>query len=652
MIELKNAAQQLRQFRIRVAIAGAFVFLCFALLAGRLAFLQLWHYRQYASQADENRISIVPVAPRRGMIIDRNGVVLAKNYPVYTLEITASKIDGALDNVIDRLSSVVAIEAVDKRRFKKLLEHSKPFNGLPIRLHLTDAEVARFVVQRFRFPGVEVRTRWFRSYPLKTTSAHAIGYVGRISAQDQARIALMSERNENGPGPYDPRLNANNYKGSNTIGKTGIEQSYQTELHGQTGFKAVEVTAAGRPVRTLWRNPATPGNRLRLTLDSGLQQAAERAFTGKRGALVAIEPETGEILAFVSAPGFDPDLFVDGIDQMHWNEINTSPDRPLLNRALRGTYPPGSTYKPFMALAALTLGKRTPQWSFYDPGRYTLAGHVFRDDKPGGHGWVNMAKSIVVSCGTYYYMLAHEMGVNTIAKFMKPWGFGRLTGVDLEGEIRGVLPSTEWKKHAYRRRPEQQKWYDGETISLGVGQGYNAFTILQLAHAVATLANNGMVMKPHLVKEISDARTRVKKRVSSAKGRINVKEQDIDVIKRAMADAVTHGTAAASFRGAPYQAAGKTGTAQVYSLRGGKYHAHQVARERRDHALFIAFAPLNQPVIALALIVENGGWAWQSAAPIARQMLDYYLVDRLKTPPQTMEAVPSNPSPSSLNPTP
>ncbi|CCD28723.1 Peptidoglycan glycosyltransferase (Penicillin-binding protein 2, PBP-2) [Candidatus Glomeribacter gigasporarum BEG34] len=646
MIELNNAVQHLRQFRMRIVIAGIFVFSCFALLAGRLAFLQFWHYRRYAAQADENRISIVPVAPSRGMIIDRNGVVLAENRPAYTLEITASKIDGALDDMIGRLSSVVAIGAADKRRFKKLLEYSKSFHSLPIRLHLTEAEVARFVVQRFRFPGVEVRTRWSRRYPLQATAAHAIGYVGRISAQDQARIAAASARNEHGPGPYDPRLNANNYKGSHTIGKTGIEQSYQTELHGQTGFEAVEVTAGGRPVRTLWRSPATPGNRLGLTLDSGLQQAAERAFAGRRGALVAIEPATGEILAFVSAPGFDPNLFVDGIDQIHWDELNTSPDRPLLNRALRGTYPPGSTYKPFMALAALTLGKRTPQWGFYDSGRYTLAGHVFRDDKPGGHGWVNMARSIVVSCGTYYYILAHEMGVNAIAEFMKPWGFGQLTGVDLEGEARGVLPSTEWKKRAYRR-PAQQKWYEGETISLGVGQGYNAFTMLQLAHAVATLANHGVAMTPHLVRDIRDAHTDIKRAASSANRRINVKQQDMEVIKRAMADVMTRGTAAASFRGAPYQAAGKTGTAQVYSLRGGKYHAYQVARERRDHALFIAFAPLDQPVIALALIVENGGWAWQSAAPIARQTLDYYLVDRFKTPLQTVESIARESAPGS-----
>ncbi|MGA3249659.1 MAG: penicillin-binding protein 2, partial [Paraburkholderia sp.] len=630
MTEFKDTQQQLSKFRLRVAAAGLFVFVCFGLIVFRFLFLQVWHYSKYSLQADENRISVAPIVPNRGIITDRNGVVLAKNYSAYTLEITPSKLNDTLDNVIDNLATVISIDARDRRRFKKLQEDSKNFESLPIRTRLTDDEVARFTAQRFRFPGVEVRARLFRQYPLGETAAHVIGYIGRISQRDQDRIDEASDQNDSDPDHYDPRLDANNYKGTDYIGKIGVEQSYETELHGQTGFEEVEVTAGGRPVRTLSRTQATPGNNLVLSLDIGLQQVAEQAFAGKRGALVAIEPSTGDVLAFVSAPSFDPNSFVDGIDQQTWDDLNNSPDHPLLNRPLHGTYPPGSTYKPFMALAALTLHKRTPSWGFQDPGFYTFGGHTFRNDVRSGQGWVDMNRAIVVSNDTYFYMLAHDLGVNAIANFMKPWGFGQITGIDIAGEAKGILPSTEWKRKAYRK-PEQQRWYEGETISLGIGQGYNSFTILQLAHAVATLANNGVVMKPHLVKEIENPITKdTRLTVPKDDGRINVAQSDIDIIKRAMVGVVTNGTAAKLFIGAPYQAAGKTGTAQVYSLQGANYKGHAVAENLRDHALFIAFAPADNPKIALALIVENGGWGAESAGPIARRVLDYYLVDRQK----------------------
>jgi penicillin-binding protein 2 len=385
-------------------------------------------------------------------------------------------------------------------------------------------------------------------------------------------------------------------------------------------------------VRTLSRTQATPGNNLVLSLDIGLQQVAEQAFAGRRGALVAIEPSTGDVLAFVSAPSFDPNSFVDGIDQQTWDELNNSPDHPLLNRPLHGTYPPGSTYKPFMALAALTLHKRTPQWGFQDPGSYTFGGHTFRNDVPQGQGWIDMNRAIMVSNDTYFYMLAHDLGVNAIAGFMKPWGFGQITGIDIVGEARGILPSTDWKRKAYRK-PEQQRWYEGETISLGIGQGYNSYTILQLAHATATLANNGTVMKPHLVKEIENPITRaLRATVPKDDGRIDVKQSDIDVVKRGMENVTMNpsGTAYQVFRNAAYVSAGKTGTAQVFSLQGAKYHGHALAEHLRDHALFIAFAPADNPKIAVALIVENGGWGAQAAGPIARRVLDYYLVDRMK----------------------
>jgi penicillin-binding protein 2 len=630
MTEFKDTQQQLSKFRLRVAAAGLFVFVCFGLIGFRFLFLQVWHYSKYSLQADENRISVAPIVPNRGIITDRNGVVLAKNYSAYTLEITPSKLNDSLENVIDNLATVVSIDARDRRRFKKLQEDSKNFESLPIRTRLTDDEVARFTAQRFRFPGVEVRARLFRQYPLGPTAAHVIGYIGRISQRDQERIDDASDQNDSDPDHYDPRLDANNYKGTDYIGKIGVEQSYETELHGQTGFEEVEVTAGGRPVRTLSRTQATPGNNLVLSLDIGLQQVAEQAFAGRRGALVAIEPSTGDVLAFVSAPSFDPNSFVDGIDQQTWDDLNNSPDHPLLNRPLHGTYPPGSTYKPFMALAALTLHKRTPGWGFQDPGSYTFGGHTFRNDVRSGQGWVDMNRAIVVSNDTYFYMLAHDLGVNNIANFMKPWGFGQITGIDIAGEAKGILPSTEWKRKAYRK-PEQQKWYEGETISLGIGQGYNSFTILQLAHAVATLANNGVVMKPHLVRDIENPITKDTRAVVRAPSdKIDVKQSDIDVIKRAMEGVITNGTASKLFIGAQYQAAGKTGTAQVYSLQGANYKGHAIAEHLRDHALFIAFAPVEQPKIALALIVENGGWGAEAAGPIARRVLDYYLVDRNK----------------------
>jgi penicillin-binding protein 2 len=628
--EFKDTQQQLSKFRLRVAAAGLFVFVCFGLIVFRFLFLQVWHYSKYSLQADENRISVAPIVPNRGVITDRNGVVLAKNYSAYTLEITPSKLNDTLDNVIDNLATVISIDARDRRRFKKLQEDSKNFESLPIRTRLSDDEVARFTAQRFRFPGVEVRARLFRQYPLGPTAAHVIGYIGRISQHDQDKIDEVSDQNDSDPDHYDPRLDANNYKGTDYIGKIGVEQSYETELHGQTGFEEVEVTAGGRPVRTLSRTQATPGNNVVLSLDIGLQQVAEQAFAGKRGALVAIEPSTGDVLAFVSAPSFDPNSFVDGIDQQTWDDLNNSPDHPLLNRPLHGTYPPGSTYKPFMALAALALHKRTPSWGFQDPGYYTFGNHTFRNDVRSGQGWIDLNRAIVVSNDTYFFMLAHDLGVNAIANFMKPWGFGQITGIDIAGEAKGILPSTEWKRKAYHK-PEQQRWYEGETISLGIGQGYNSFTILQLAHAVATLANNGVVLKPHLAKEIENPITKDSRlTVPKDDGRIDVPQTDIDIVKRAMVGVVNSGTAAKVFIGAPYQAAGKTGTAQVYSLQGANYKGHAIPERLRDHALFIAFAPADNPKIALALIVENGGWGAEVAGPIARRVLDYYLVDRQK----------------------
>lgn len=630
MTEFKNTQRQLSRFRLRVTAAGLSMLVCFGLILLRFLYLQVWNHSKYLLRANENRISIVPILPNRGIITDRNGVILANNYSAYTLEITPSKANDTLDNILDQLSTIITINARDRRQFKNLLEDSKTFESLPIRTRLTDEEVARFIAQRFRFPGVDVRARLFRQYPFGNATAHVIGYIGRISEHEQQHIDDRSNKNNNDPKHYDPRLNASNYKNTKHIGKIGVEQSYEIELHGLTGFEKIEVTAGGKPIRTLSRTQAMPGNNLVLSLDVHLQEIAEQAFSGRRGALVAIEPSTGDVLALVSAPSFDPNSLVDGIDPQIWNTLNNSPDHPLLNRSLHGVYPPGSTYKPFMALAALTLHKRTPQWKFRDSGFYTVGGHTFRNDVRSGHGWVDMNRAIMVSNDTYFYMLAHELGVNAIANFMKPWGFGQLSGIDLSNEARGILPSTEWKRKAYRK-PGMQHWYEGETISLGIGQGYNSFTILQLAHATATLANNGVGMKPHLVKAIKNPITHdVHLTASKESNRIDVKQSDIDIVKLGMENVTMNpsGTAYKIFANASYASAGKTGTAQVFSLRGNNYRAHMLSERLRDHALYIAFAPVNNPKIALALIVENGGWGAQVAAPIARRMMDYYLVDQ------------------------
>lgn len=613
MTEFKNTERELYFFRWRLAGAGVLVLACLGLLTARLLWLQMVRHDHYAAAAEENRISIVPVVPNRGLIVDRKGVVLARNYSAYTLEITPSKVVD-LDETIAALGRIVEITPRDLKRFRKLVDESKNFENLPIRTRLSDVEVARFAANRFHFPGVEIRARLFRQYPLGELASHVIGYIGRVSPRDAERIAESDD--------------AANYRGTDHIGKEGVEKRYEPQLHGITGFEEVEVSAGGRAVRTLSRTPPVAGDNLILSVDITLQQLAENAFGDRRGALVAIEPATGDVLAFVSKPTYDPNLFVEGIDTETWKSLNESLDKPLVSRALSGTYPIGSTYKPFMALAALELGKRTPMQSIADPGYFNFGNHRFRDDKEGGHGLVDMYRSIVYSCDTYYYMLANDLGVDAIHDFMKPLGFGQITGIDLDGERRGVLPSMAWKRKAYRR-PELQKWYAGETISLGIGQGYNAFTLLQLAHATATLANNGIVMKPHLVKAIENSQTKARTlTVPKESYRLPFKRENLEVIKRAMVGVNTEGTGALAFRGASYTVAGKTGTAQTYSLKGEKYREHKVSERLRDHALFIAFAPAEAPTIALAVLVENAGFGAQAAAPIVRQVLDYWVAGK------------------------
>src|SRR3954469_17640022 len=616
MTELRNVEADLSRFRARVLAASLVVLVCFLLLASRLVYLQVFRHEDLSEQAENNRTAIVPIVPNRGLILDRNGIVLATNYSAYTLEVTPSRLVRPLDQVVDELAQVIEIQARDKRRFKKLLEESKSIDSLPIRTKLSDEEVARFAVQRFRFPGVEIKARLFRSYPWGELASHAIGYIGRINQAEKKSMEDWADEDQG------------NYRGTEYIGKLGVEHSFERQLHGLTGVEQVETSAGGRAVRRLASSPATPGNTVKLGLDIKLQKLIEDLYGERRGAMVVLDPKTGEVLAFVSKPTFDPNLFVDGIDVENWQALNESIDKPLLNRALRGTYPPGSTYKPFIALAALETGKRRQEQALSDPGYFWFGNHQFRDDKPGGHGSVDMYRSIVQSCDTYYYMLANDLGVDLIHQQMSHFGFGEITGIDIQGESRGLLPSTEWKRKAYKRA-EQQKWYAGETISLGIGQGYNNFTMLQLATAVATVANpQGARMKPHLVREVVDVTTKEGKLVQPQQvGQLTAKPENLAVIRRALVGVNIEGTSAAAFKGAGYTSGGKTGTAQVITIaQNQKYNASQMDERHRDHALYMAYAPAEDPKIALAMVVENAGFGGANSAPIARRIFDYWLM--------------------------
>ena len=615
MTEIRNVAAELARFRRRVLVLALAVLSAFGVLGARLYYLQVIRHEDLAEQAESNRTAVVPVVPNRGLILDRNGIVLASNYSAYTLEITPSRA-GDVAATIDALSQVVDIQLRDKRRFKRLREDSRSFDSVPIRTRLSDEELARFAAQRYRFPGVEIKARLFRSYPHGELASHVLGYIGRINQREKAQMEDWAEEDQA------------NYKGTDYIGKLGVEQQYEKTLHGITGVEQMETSAGGRAVRKLGSRPATPGNTVMLSLDIKLQKMVEDMFGTRRGALVAIDPKTGEVLAFVSKPTFDPNLFVDGIDTESWAALSESIEKPLLNRALRGTYPPGSTYKPFMAMGALQTGKRAASVVVNDPGYYNFAGHRFGSPE-GNIGGVDMRRSIQLSSNIYYYSLANEMGVDLIHDFMKPLGFGQITGIDLPGELRGVLPSTEWKRNAYKR-PEQKKWYAGETISPGIGQGYNSFTMLQLAQATSIVADGGIKHTPHLVKATRDTVSGEIKPISQPPPiNLGYSAANVAVVREGLVSVTTGGTSRAVFAGAGYVSAGKTGTAQAVGMaQNTKYNARALEEHPRDHALYVAFAPAIEPKIALAVIVENAGWGAGAAAPIARRVFDYWLLDQ------------------------
>lgn len=612
MTIFRNVQAELTRFRLRIFVAALVMVAGFVLLGARLFYLQVVRHDDLFAQAENNRTAVVPLVPTRGLIMDRNGLVLASNYAAYTLEVTPSKVDD-LEASLQSLSDIIEITPRDHRRFKKLREESKSFGSVPLRNRLSDAEVARFAANRYRFAGLDVKARLFRNYPYGETASHVIGYIGRINASEKEQL------NESDEGA--------NYRGTDHIGKLGIEQSFESRLHGTTGFESIETSAGGHAVRRLSSLAATPGDTIKLSLDIKLQKLVEDLYGERRGALVALDPNNGEVLALVSKPTFDINLFIDGIDQESWQGLNESPDKPLLNRALRGTYPPGSTYKPFMALAALKTGKRAASTTIDDQGFFMFGGRRFGSPENELGGIMDMHRAIVESSNVYFYTLANEMGVQAIHDFMAPLGFGQVTGIDLKGEVSGVLPSPDWKRRYYKRA-EQQKWFAGETISLGIGQGYNSFTMLQLAQATATVANGGIRHQPHLAMSIQDTVKRTTQELLLDEPiDLGFKPEHITVIRKAMVDVARTGTSARAFAGAAYDSAGKTGTAQAVSLgKNEKYSAIKADERKRDHALYIAFAPADQPKIALAAIVENAGFGSASAAPIARRVFDYWLL--------------------------
>ncbi len=611
--QLKNLQLELEQFQGRLKWAGIFAALLALTLLGRLFFMQVMRYDHYQAQAESNRITLIPTAPGRGLMLDRKGVVLAENYSAYTVELTVSKV-GDLEKALVEIGKLITITPKDIRRFRKLLDESRQFETIPLKNRLTDEEVAILAANRYRLPGVEVKARLFRNYPAGEGLSHVIGYIGRINDRD---LQVLKDSG---------RLT--NYKGSVHIGKMGLEQSYETMLHGRTGFDQMETDASGHAVRLLARVTPVPGHDLLLNLDAQLQAVAEHAFGDYRGALVALDPNNGAVLAMVSKPGFDANLFVDGIDPLSWKELNDSPDRPMVDRALDGIYPPGSTIKPFMAMAALELGVRKATDTIFDPGYYSIPGssHHYRDWRKGGHGVVDLHKSIVQSCDSYYYRLAVDMGIDRMHDYLSKFGFGDKTGIDLDGESSGLLPSRDWKERRWHK-----PWFIGETVIAGIGQGYQLVTPLQLAGAVSMLANGGTYYEPQLVRAVRDGQTRQDTVIAPRILRqVNFQPEHLQAIRAAMIDVLKPGgTAVAAGAGAEYQIAGKTGTAQVFSIRKNeRYEASRVAQRLRDHALFVAYAPADKPRIALAVVVENGGHGGTTAAPIARKVLDYYLLGR------------------------
>ncbi len=610
--QIKDVKRETRLVQSRILVAFIGVLLLVVILVARLYFLQIVGHAHYKTLSDNNRIDLVPVPPVRGLIFDRSGEVLAQNYPVYTLEVIPDQVED-MDRTLDEIGKLVALTSRDLTLFRRSLEQRPGFERRHLKSELTYDEASRFAVNQYRFRGVKLVARLQRYYPHGELTAHAVGYVGRIGPRDLEQIDSAA------------------YKGTDYIGKLGIEAFYEKDLLGQVGFEQAETNAHGRVVRRLNRTPAVAGVNLHLNLDIALQEVAAKALDGRRGSIVAIEPSTGGVLAFVSQPSFDANRFVNGIDFKSFRALNESTDRPLLNRALHGRYAPGSTIKGFVALAGLQSGiDPTQTVSCY--GWFSLPGsrHRYRDWKKEGHGRMDLDAAITQSCDVYFYRLASRIGIQRIHDTLTRFGLGRQTGIDMGLEPSGLVPSPEWK-----RRVRNQPWYPGETVIAGIGQGYMLVTPLQLAVATATLANRGLYVAPRLLHSREDPQTRFIEPVEGADARMVELEDSsyYDLVIAGMEHVVhgARGTARRLGAQSSYRIAGKTGTAQVIGIAQNEEYDEENIEERfRDHSLFIAFAPVDNPLIAVAVVVENGGSGSRTAAPMAKKVLDFYLIERLR----------------------
>jgi penicillin-binding protein 2 len=604
LTSLEERKRETRLVAARAAIAGGLAAVALVVVAVRVMHLQVDQHEHFSVLSRDNRVKVQPLPPARGLIYDANGTLLADNQASFSLDITIERVQD-LEATIDALAEILPIDAEDRARFERQKRRRMRFQGVPIRLNLTPRELARFAVDAHRFVGVDVRAELIRTYPLGEQTAHVLGYVGRINEQDLARIDKST------------------YAGSQFIGKGGVEKAHENLLHGEVGYQQVEVNARGRVIRTLESRPPVSGKDLHLYLDMHLQQEAMAALGEERGALVAIDPRNGGVLALVSNPSFDPNLFVEGISQRDYQALLSSPDKPLFNRAVRGQYPPGSTIKPFVALAGLASGVTTAGRTTYCPGYFSLPGnsHRFRCWRRGGHGAQNLEQAVVQSCDVYFYDLANRMGIDRLSGFLSDFGFGSLTGIDVSGELAGLMPNREWKT-----RTRNQAWFPGETLIVGIGQGSYLATPLQLAVATAAVANHGAVIRPRVARAAQAPGTTVEEPLPVLTHRIELGDtHQWDQIVAAMTKVVEGGTAR-RIRSTEYRIAGKTGTSQVFGLgQGQSYDSARLPKHLLDHALFVAFAPVEDPRIAIAVIVEHGGGGGATAAPIARRILDAHL---------------------------
>jgi len=608
-LHIKDHSSEVRLFKQRAIIAIIVVVIMMLGIVSRLVYLQIFSHQHFSTLSQKNRLKIAPLPPTRGLIYDRNGLLLAKNIPSFSLELIPEQVKDISDT-IDRLNELIPINENDRKHFRRLVKQKRRFQSIPLRYRLSEEEVARFSVNRHLFKGVSIQARLIRYYPFGSAGVHTIGYVGRIDARELQRIDTA------------------NYSATTHIGKLGIERSYEEALHGQVGYQQEEVNAQNRTLRIIDKTPPVAGKNLTLNIDIKLQNYVDNALGDYRGSIVAIDPNNGEVLAFVSKPGYDPNPFVTGIDSKSYAALRDSPDKPLFNRAILGQYPPGSTVKPFIGLAGLDAGFANN--SLFCPGWFELEGDErrYRDWKKHGHGDTNLDKAIVESCDVYFYELAQRLRIDRMYRFMSLFGFGKKTGIDILGELPGLYPSREWK-----RRKRQQAWFPGETVITGIGQGFTLTTPLQLASTIATLSMNGLHYRPSLVHSMqgNDDAEPVLIPPTRYKSVLLKNPRHWETIKRAMKRVLhsARGTARGSAQGASYTMAGKTGTAQVFGIaQDAEYNEEEIDLRLRDHSLFVGFAPFEKPTIAVAVIAENGGSGGHVAAPLARKVFDAYLLGK------------------------